>query len=317
MDIAVYKNIRKYFEKLEELFHKYHIAPDRYAVTFLPGINDYEKAELYVMNNYICISPVGANILSDDIMEYEPDNIMVAGIDFIKAVVSNERKQKKIIYEYMEWENFEERFCGPLALFTLEESKAKEKHVVPFFIEGHDFGASFWIFPVVVNKKESIGISDSDVEELHDRISIDEEWVNRLLYNIFSRFFDSSMQINRERINYHEIDRETGIENVEYVKGFDSCLAYNFYTYEQMGKILSEIDEYADCLSAGVFTKIDKKTFAGVEKLFAKTDKSGDDEKIKHSYYMWIARFYKDLSERIRRMMKKHPETDVISIMGP
>ena len=44
---------REIFEKLEELFHKYNIAPDRYAVTFLPGINDYEKTELYVMNNHI------------------------------------------------------------------------------------------------------------------------------------------------------------------------------------------------------------------------------------------------------------------------
>ena len=114
-------------------------------------------------------------------------------------------------------------------------------YMIPFFIEGHDSGAAFWIQPVTILKDSDTEILMEDIEEADDEISIPTYFVDPLLYPIFVEFFDSALEINQRRVDYSDTDSETGEEIIHCVKGFEYYLTYNFYTYEQMESMLKTV----------------------------------------------------------------------------
>ena len=311
MEAVIYKNTKKWFDELELLMKKHHISSEEYRIIGLPHKLDESKTELYIMNSYIVVSPKGCGVFSRHLREYEIQDIIRAGTDFIETVVRDKKKQRRMIYEFLEWDNWDMKMSDPLHAFTIEESDAKKMHVVPYFNSGHDYGNSYWICPVILPESGLIGSVMGVVKEVDEEISIPAEFAEALLYPVFVEYFDEDLDANKKRVDHMEMTDEHEAKPV-LVKRFDNCLTYNFYTYESVGMLLDKIAEYADSLDHGNLESIDLKTRQGIETLY-----DGDDEKAWNSYCRWTAAFYRRLVHVITEMMTNHPETGIMSIMGP
>ncbi|MCR5544223.1 MAG: hypothetical protein K6F55_08735, partial [Eubacterium sp.] len=222
-------------------------------------------------------------------------------------------EQNRIYDEYIERTYTQDMDAASSEFLKSEKFQDKDKYTIPFFIEGHDSGASFWIQPVAILKDSGNEILIEDIEEDDDEISIPTCFVDPLLYPTFVDFFDSTLEINQRRVDYSATDSETGEEIIHYVKGFEYYLTYNFYTYEQMESMLKRLEEYADSLQNSTFDDIDEKTRKGIVKLYS--GKVADE--IRNGFYTWVGIFYRNFADRIRRMMEDYPDTNIISIMGP
>lgn len=307
MDIAIYKNLKKYFDEIDIIFREHKVDPDTYAIRIMPGVCDKKVPQLYIYNGQIVVSPKGIDSLDLEEREYDIDAIYNAFRDFVNLVVSEKPLQKKII------QDFYTRFGNPLEIFQEEKMKENIKHPLPHFIEGHDSGDSFWIFPVKIKTISDIGINFTDVDEVNDRISIPNKYMDNLLFDLLEEFFDDSMDINRMRIDYSRKNKETGEIDVQYARGFEYYLSYNFFTYEQMESLLHRLQKIADMLGKGHWGVLGKDTRKGIERIY---DLDCDDD-TRASFYIWLGRFYNKLVERIQKMMGDHPETNIISVEGP
>ena len=313
MYIAIYKNLKKDFDELERLLKKHHIDPETYVIRSVSGEFDDRKATMYICNGQIVVVEKDKDSSQRTEREYEVDAKHKAFKDFINIVVSDKKKQKRILDEYQELDNCESKICESVYFSTLEEHDARKKYPVPFFIEGHDSGESFWIRPVRIKTDTDIGINVNDVEEFDDEISVPACFVDDVLYQTFIDFFDENMDINRKRVEYSEVDKETNEKIVKYAQGFEYYLTYNFFTYDQMSFLLDRLQKCGDLLEKGKWGIIDKDSREIIEASY----ELDCDEDTKASFYRWIGIFYKGLAERIRRMMVDNPETVIISVMGP
>lgn len=187
--------------------------------------------------------------------------------------------------------------------------------------EGHDGGACFWIYPVVVHKKYNIG--SEDVEKLPEEISLDEDHFVHFLEYFFLKYFDAELPFNKWRIEYR-IDGE----EYAYVEGFEWYLEHNFYTYDSIGKMLDEIEKTANLLESDYDNEYLKPI---VEKLVERysinymveydsedyhVNKNDQPQAIKKNIHV-VVDFYRRFVERINKMMEHNRGTNVICIMGP
>ncbi len=313
MNKVVYKNLKRDFDELELIFKKHKIDSGKYEIISRPGIHEQGEYHLYIQNWNILIGAKNKNSMTDILKEYDIDDIYSAVKDFINIVVSDKGEQNRIYDEYIEWTSAQDKADSSSEFLKPEKLQDKDKYMIPFFIEGHDSGAAFWIQPVTILKDSDTEILMEDIEEADDEISIPTYFVDPLLYPIFVEFFDSALEINQRRVDYSDTDSETGKKIIHYVKGFEYFLTYNFYTYEQMESMLKKLEEYADSLQASTFDAIDEKTKKGIVELYS--GKEADEIRI--GFYMWVGIFYRNLADRIRRMMEDYPDTNIISIMGP
>ncbi|MBO4693332.1 MAG: hypothetical protein J5659_02915 [Clostridia bacterium] len=197
-------------------------------------------------------------------------------------------------------------------------------------VDGHDSSSYFWIMPVrVVDYSDTNGI-DTIAEMRSIEISIEEDDVAQYLTPFLYKYFDQDLEANKWR-DYQKWVDEDGTEHTSCVEGFEWYLTHNFYTYEAMAKILTDINDTIDALSTGRDNEYtaklrEKRGTATYELLYAKnlTDEqvkayndnrpTEDDTEID-----LIIDFYRRLVYRLEYMMKvgKEKGYDLISFMGP
>ena len=115
-------------------------------------------------------------------------------------------------------------------------------------IIGHDFGGAVWIQAVEVNVSDKI--LTKDTKEVGKEISVNKSFFDRVLKSLFVKAFDPSMTENKNRYTY------AFSEEGRYLTCFEEdILEYNFFTYEQIEKILDIIE---DCVRDGA-KRIEKR----------------------------------------------------------
>lgn len=177
-------------------------------------------------------------------------------------------------------------------------------------IEGHDPSSYFWFRPVKIHNVEKI--MWTDVEELKEEFSIEEEDIYCFLSFFFFKYFDKEYIYNKNRYDG---------DFCNYIEGFEWNLTHNFFSYETLEKMLCEIE---------MVTKLLKKDYMN-EKLkpikerfsiYYMCDQESSEyreetpENIeKHKDV--VIDFYQRFVKRMRKMMINNSNTDIISIMGP
>ena len=126
-------------------------------------------------------------------------------------------------------------------------------HILPIFLEcvseelcnsfnedhqviiGHDFGGAVWVQVVEVNVSDKI--LTKDIKEVGKEISVKKTFFDRVLKPLFVEEFDPNMTENKNRYTY------AYSEEGRYLACFEEdILENNFFTYEQIEKILDVID---------------------------------------------------------------------------
>ena len=109
-------------------------------------------------------------------------------------------------------------------------------------IIGHDYGGAVWIQVVKVNASDKI--LSKDIKEVGKEISVNKPFFDRVLKPLFVEAFDPNMTENKNRYTY------AFSEEGRYLTCFEEdILENNFFTYEQIEKILDIIE---DCVRDGV-----------------------------------------------------------------
>ncbi len=103
-------------------------------------------------------------------------------------------------------------------------------------VDGHDSSSYFWIMPIRVIDYSDTNAIDNIAEMGSSEISIEENDVNQYLTPFLYKYFDENLEANRKRYD---------------AKGFEWYLTYNFFTFDSIIKILSDIRDTIDALSSG------------------------------------------------------------------
>ena len=176
-------------------------------------------------------------------------------------------------------------------------------------VDGHDCGGSFWIKPCNVNLIDTKGKSDywNNVTESKDELSIDELDFGDFLAYFFIKNFDTNLDANLLRYTSTE----------EKVKGFGWYLDHNFYTYEQIDKILAEMFNFAEQMRTSPREELEKN----YPSLCVEGYKPFDIVKsvYENCNYNPCATYllYRELNMRIREIKDKNPDMKYFSVMGP
>ena len=111
-------------------------------------------------------------------------------------------------------------------------------------VDGHDSSSYFWIMPVRIIDYEDTGALDSVAEMRSAEISIEEDDVAQYLTPFLYEYFDEELEANKQRKD---------------VSGFEWYLEHNYFTFEQMGSVLKDIEDTVDALASGKETEYTKK----------------------------------------------------------
>lgn len=180
--------------------------------------------------------------------------------------------------------------------------------------EGHDGSSYFWIMPVKI-----IDYCDTDdltnVEEYRKvEISIEEENVGAFLHPFLKEFFDSNLKANKNRNNVND--------------KFEWNLTHNYYSFENMHKMIEKINIVADLLINDYYNNMlddyIKNYISYIGLLIPSYDynkmytEEEDKEFIKNHVNI-IVNFYKRFVSYLNNMLKESSEYgyDLISFMGP
>lgn len=111
-------------------------------------------------------------------------------------------------------------------------------------VDGHDSSSYFWIMPVRIIDYEDTGALDSVAEMRSAEISIEEDDVAQYLTPFLYEYFDEELEANKQRKD---------------VSGFEWYLEHNYFTFEQMERVLKDIADTVDALASGKETEYTKK----------------------------------------------------------
>ena len=133
------------------------------------------------------------------------------------------------------------------------------------------------------------------------------------MFYFLKKYFDENLLYNRERYN------DCG----GYIRHFEFYLTDNFYTYETLEKMCDEILDVARLLE----TDYDNAKLDSIKEFFSVfylCDREDPDYQNRNTSREAMQRhigavidFYRRFVERLRKMMKNNPNTDLISVMGP
>lgn len=179
----------------------------------------------------------------------------------------------------------------------------------PSYAEGHDQGAAYWIYPVEVRDSDRIEYGDIHVYSEHE-ISIPKKYFDPLLTDFFTNGIDPDLPINAHR--YSTDDCSDGLP----IYGFEWYLQPNFYTYQQIERILFHMNKLSCSLGRDIMRNSSERQKERLRITFAKAAE-GNSEMTYEDAMKVAASFYRDLSDRIGRMMAECLETNIICVMGP
>ena len=98
-------------------------------------------------------------------------------------------------------------------------------------IVGHDYGAAVWIQPVVLDDVDKL--MQTNVHEVGMKISVHWYFFDRILKDVFLRYFDPELDVNKKR--YTKGFGDGG----RFVEGYESnSLEPNFFTYDNIQEII-------------------------------------------------------------------------------
>ena len=179
----------------------------------------------------------------------------------------------------------------------------------PGFSEGHEKEDAYWIMPVTVRDCARIEFSDINEFRQHE-ISIPGRYFDILLTSFFTDGIDPDLSINKHR--YSTDDVSEGFP----VYGFEWYMNPNFYTYDDMRKIIERMKMSADLLRSG---HIDQMPFRQKKRLRMEFAEVAEDESaMTYKDAMNVtADFYIKLADRLLQMMEECRETDVICVTAP
>ena len=121
-------------------------------------------------------------------------------------------------------------------IFYKTNSIDKEKKMIEIK-KGHDSSSYFWIMPVKVKDINKNTNNMDNIDECRDlEISIEEEDINSFLRPILLEIFNDDLDVNKKR----KIDIVHYI-NPEADSTFEWYLTYNFFTLEDIEKIIERI----------------------------------------------------------------------------
>ena len=183
-------------------------------------------------------------------------------------------------------------------------------------VDGHDSSSYFWIMPVrVLDFSDSDGL-DNVAKMNSAEISIEEDDVAQYLTPFLYKYFDKGLEANKCRSDADD---------------FEWYLTHNFYTYEALNGILTDIKDTVDALSTGRVTEYTsqlkvKRGLSACETLYAK-DLTAEQvaaynenrPKEDDTAIALIIDFYNRFVYRMEYMMRvgKEKGYNLISFMGP
>lgn len=169
-------------------------------------------------------------------------------------------------------------------------------------VDGHNSSSYFWIMPVKILDSSDTGSIDNVAEMRSSEISIEEDDVAQYLTPFLDKYFDDNLSANMNRVDY-EWENEEGTIERSTISGFEWYLTYNFYTYESINSILSDIRDTIAAFTDGIDTDYTKKI---CEKAY-RFDKD------------LVIDFYQRFIYRMEYMVHVGAEKgyDLISFMGP
>lgn len=274
----------------------------------------------------LCIGDM-LSILSEDYPDYmyEPENFFA--IQPLYSVVHHILLQSDVCYK--SYEKIRELFDNATADYksheeVIENLKDLSLTIIGrdifkeeiYIVDGHDSSSYFWIMPVRV-----LDFSDTDkignIAEMRSvEISIEENDVDQYLTPFLYKYFDKNLDANKCRSD---------------ANNFEWYLTHNFYTYESINRILTDIKDTIKALSIGNVTEYTsqlkvKRGIAASKLIYAKdltteqiAEYNENRPKEDDTAIELIIDFYNRFVYRIEYMMKIGEEKgyNLISFMGP
>lgn len=173
-------------------------------------------------------------------------------------------------------------------------------------IEGHDSGGSFWISPCNMNIDTKKTDYWDNVEMSDDEISIEEDRVFDFLFYFLLKYFDDDLEVNKNRF-----------EGDTQIKGFRWNLEHNFYTYEQMNKMLDDMINFARLMRDENIDELKEQYPIMKKEGWADIDLLKNVYKNKYYYPCAVHIFYLRFVGYIDKMLAKNPDKKYFSVMGP
>ena len=185
----------------------------------------------------------------------------------------------------------------------------RQESFQPHFMEGHDPGAAYWIYPVCVHDNDRIEYTDIQEFKAYE-ISIPDRYFDSLLTDFFVYDIDPDLPINAHR--YSTDDVSEGIP----IYGFAWDLHPNFYTYEQMDRMIIRMRDTAAVLRSSHLDQLPSRQRSRLRKEFAVVNENEFETTYADAMEI-TAGFYDRLVERIQRMMTECTQTEIMCVMTP
>lgn len=197
-------------------------------------------------------------------------------------------------------------------------------------IDGHNSSSYFWIQPVRVVDYTNTNDIDAVEEMSSAEISIEEDDVYKYLTPFLYRYFDIDLDANRLRFDYLGTD-DDGNDERDYIEDFEWYLTHNFYTFDAVKAIISDLNDTIDALSTGreneYTAKLKIKRGSETRLLFSSRTMSAEEvaeynrnrSTVDDTSADMVIDFYKRLIYRLEYMMRIGGEKgyNLISVMGP
>jgi len=176
-------------------------------------------------------------------------------------------------------------------------------------IDGHDTGGVFWFRPCDVDVTDNKGKKDywEQVVRAENEISVDEIYFDDLLAYFFLQEFDEELDANKIRYDS---------ENYR-IEGFGWNLDYNFFTIEQVKKVVDKMTAFALAMESQEKEEI-AKDYPILETKYCKSlDIVSDVYNNANHNPCAVHDFYLRFISKIMDMIDKNPNMKYFSVMGP
>ncbi len=188
-------------------------------------------------------------------------------------------------------------------------------------IEEHCSNTYFWIWPVTIPKE---GYFDEPKESFEDSISINNFIFGDFLSYFIYKYYDGNLDANYRYIDDNKfVDKDNNLiifDNKELNK-FRWWFDHNFYNYESIEKMLKEIEEVTILLKEDFRNEklrklVDGFSFESDKIYISEGEIFNIEEELASKLINATVEFYLDFVQKMRKLMKKNPQTDLLVMIG-
>lgn len=184
---------------------------------------------------------------------HKGDTVCVCGSDRVGNVEVSQEEWKKYVEQALlpnaveDWidvsitvrygDKWDYEHINPIYLRRVNDNaRCNDFATGEYVIKGHDSGAAYWIRPVKIRANIKDKICDEDVTEFEGEISIEMNFFNRILLELFSGQLDMELMCNRLRYTYAYSDEG------RFIDGFEDNLHHNFFTRDCIMDIVIDLE---------------------------------------------------------------------------